>query len=322
MNNISFHFIVKSFNFSRYIVDYLNSLKYQINTYSNNYSIYLTLVDDFSNDDTVAIAKEWISNESHLFEKTDLVINPSNFGISKTQIIATKLIRSDLFHIMDGDDVYNYLNIFQFIMNANKFDFYFSPIITFNKNNYKFKSFLRTLMPFYYFYESKDKTSLLKLFNPLPNPGSRISKNILMRRLYIIETNSDVLEIERFLVGGDLISWIDAFANEELTKGFAFEPYVLYRFGSGVSTNREVRNRSFQLDLSLLGFGVVLRKRTLNNFILRIKLKFGQFKLIIKNFHRQLPFAFKELYLINKLSRNHLSTIRFMSNNDVESVDL
>lgn len=308
MKNPHFHFLVKTYNFSNYIIQYLESVRFQISNYSRDYYIEITIIDDCSTDDTLEVVNEWMSEKSSVFNKVTVKCNEKNLGIIQTQIIALNSINSDFFHIMDGDDFYNYFNIFEFIANADKYDFYFTPTIRFDYLDFKTTNFFKSFLPFFYFYTSKKKSEILLNLNPLPNPGSRISRKVLNFRLESYNI-SDIAKSH--LAGGDLLSWMDAFRNESISKGFGFLPYVLYRVGSGISTNKATSQKSFVIDIPDLGFGIIkYDKDFLEAIIYRSVMKLKQITRFIVSFLTgKLPYSIFFLIKINKRSKNHLLDI-------------
>jgi glycosyltransferase involved in cell wall biosynthesis len=310
MNRLRFQFLVKTYNFSQYILDYLNSLKYQIINHSDGYIIDLTIVDDCSSDNTVSKVKSWLNKEYLLFNEVKIIINPNNLGVAANQIVTVKSINTNLFHIMDGDDIYNCYNVFDFILKADTYDFYFSPTIRFNYLEFKTTSFWRSLLPFFYFYNSKDKIRILKEFNPLPNPGSRVSFQVLTNRLLDTFQRGDSFDCSKELVGGDLVSWIVAFDDHTAKKGFSFTPYVLYRVGSGVSTSFN-KNRTFELDLTSMGYGIITKNRApIYQIIFKLRLKLNQLSIMLKAFLlNAFPLRIKSIININNQSQKHLLEI-------------
>jgi glycosyltransferase involved in cell wall biosynthesis len=305
---LHFHFLVKTYNFSSYIIDYLESLRYQITHYSRDYYVELTVVDDCSSDNTVEIVNNWLIKYKNLFGKIEVLSNPYNLGISQSQLLTLNKVNSDYFHIMDGDDLYNYPNVFEFIINANQYDYYFSPTIRFNFFNYKKSSFIRSLLPYLHFYRSKDKLGILSNYNPLPNPGSRVSKELILRRLEEVNYSIDYV---LHLSGGDIVSWLYAFNSKEYKIGYSFIPYVLYRVGSGVSTKKNSQKRSFDIDLSNLGFGQLKYDRPfLLRALSRIQFKISQFIVILVSvIIERFPYPLKEIIMIDRKSREHLNVI-------------
>lgn len=302
---LHFHFLVKTYNFSSYIADYLESLRFQITNFSRDYFVELTVVDDCSDDNTLETLNDWLASHGLIFDKFEVLVNHKNLGISQTQIVALNAIKSDFFHIMDGDDVYNYPNIFEFITNANQFDIYFSPTIRFHYSTYKKSSFIRSLLPYLHFYWSKDKIKILLKYNPLPNPGSRTSKELLIRRLEDANYSDDSM---LYLSGGDLVSWLEAFSNKGYAIGYSFLPHVLYRVGSGVSTKKTNTKRSFDLDLSKIGYGQVKYDSPfLLKGLQRIYFKVSQlFVLFVSVVIKAFPCTINQIIIVDKKSRDYL----------------
>lgn len=91
-------FVVTSYNYEKYILDTLESIKNQ--TYQN-YEIIV--VDDFSVDNSVEIVERFISDNQDL--KITLIKNDKNIGQLGTMIRGLKEARGQFISFIDSDDV-------------------------------------------------------------------------------------------------------------------------------------------------------------------------------------------------------------------------
>lgn len=62
-----FTFFTLSFNQEKYIIQHLESIKYQIETYGAEYLIHYIICDDSSSDKTIYYAKKWLERNKRLF---------------------------------------------------------------------------------------------------------------------------------------------------------------------------------------------------------------------------------------------------------------
>lgn len=77
MKEILVSVVVVSYNSSEYILDCLESIKDQ--DYKN---LELIITDDYSQDDTIRIAKYWVANNSERFINTRIIESCSNTGVA------------------------------------------------------------------------------------------------------------------------------------------------------------------------------------------------------------------------------------------------
>lgn len=73
-----FSVVVLTYNSSEYILDALNSVKLQ----SIHNELELIITDDCSSDNTIKICKNWLSDNSSCFLKSQLIVSQENTGIS------------------------------------------------------------------------------------------------------------------------------------------------------------------------------------------------------------------------------------------------
>ena len=92
---------ISLFNYERFVVDCLDSVRDQTHT-----NIELVVVDDASqNDDSVGVAKEWITANSARFDRTVLVSHTENQGLAQARNTAFQIARTDLVFVLDADNI-------------------------------------------------------------------------------------------------------------------------------------------------------------------------------------------------------------------------
>lgn len=324
VNNIDFQFIVKTYNFEEYILRYLFSVKYQIENFGSGRLIEIVIVDDCSTDDTMRCFHTFIERYQDLFKNVVMFVSKENCGVLKTHKTASNLINSDFFHIMDGDDFYSLHNIFEFTSRSNTYDYLFSPNLTFTQVDSKFKLKFNFKAYFRVRFIS-NKLSVLKDFSPIPNPGSWVSRAAMKynKELEMEQANnynlSNFYENELGLDGGDHLVWIILFTDLKFNYYFFDLPFVIRRFGSGVSTNinhpKFVGNRDLLLNEF---YGLKLGPMFSSNskylkYLSRAKIFVDNIIFLLFNLNKSFPF-FKVQFSLRKYRR-------FISDLEQEEMD-
>lgn len=92
--------IISAYNYDRYIIDTLESLKRQ--TYSN---IEIILMDDCSQDNTKTIVNEWVTENADKFTDFIYVRLPRNLGFEWAVNIGLCLSKGEYVVFHDADDI-------------------------------------------------------------------------------------------------------------------------------------------------------------------------------------------------------------------------
>lgn len=112
MNNEYFTFGVLTYNQEEWVVECLNSIKYQINNYGREYHCKLIIVDDASKDSTVMVIDQWLNNYGSIFDNIIFNKNTNNLGTVKNYQKIISLIGDENFKVIAGDDVFSSRNLF------------------------------------------------------------------------------------------------------------------------------------------------------------------------------------------------------------------
>lgn len=107
-----FSFIVISYNHEKYILEHLESIKYQIINFGKYISCNLIIADDGSKDKTVELCKFWLDKNANLFNKINIIADGVNRGTCKNLSLALKYLETDKCKLTAGDDVYSCENLF------------------------------------------------------------------------------------------------------------------------------------------------------------------------------------------------------------------
>lgn len=110
MNN--FTFIVITYNHEKYILEHLESIRYQIVNFGKNIACNIIIADDGSKDKTVELAKFWFEENINLFNNIKIIADGLNRGTCKNLSLALKYLDTDKCKLTAGDDVYSCENLF------------------------------------------------------------------------------------------------------------------------------------------------------------------------------------------------------------------
>lgn len=116
-----FTFCVLAYNHSAYIIEHLESIKYQINNYGQCIDCSLIISDDASKDDTVLKVEGWLFENSCLFKNVIKIFNKANVGTCQSVINIVKALDTRFCKITASDDLYTSENIFGFISKNSSF---------------------------------------------------------------------------------------------------------------------------------------------------------------------------------------------------------
>lgn len=225
-------FIALSYNHEKYIIEHLESIKFQVERFASEPCSVL-VVDDCSRDRTIEKASAWIKRNGNLFRKAEIVASPKNAGISKNFIKAISLIEEDRFKILAGDDLYAMNSVFDVI---NKFDLFVTPVIPFSEDRVSKCSAKRGIST-YYQYKAEPisiETARMNLskWRLFSTPGVFLSRRLV--------EDDDLQEyILQYRQIEDLPMWHYLFEvkREQMTIDKTAVPYVMYRVGTGISTS-------------------------------------------------------------------------------------
>ncbi len=114
-----YSFGVLSYNQENYILELLESIKFQILRYGKSIDFFLYIADDASQDRTVVIASEWISDNSFLFKGYDILRSDYNVGTTAGYEKLLNRIDTEFFKVIAGDDVFARNDIFEELRSNN-----------------------------------------------------------------------------------------------------------------------------------------------------------------------------------------------------------
>ena len=110
-----FTFVAITYNHEKYIIEHLESIKYQIENFSKGKQVNLVISDDGSMDNTMLYAQQWIERNKYLFSEVELLTSEKNQGIIKNYLRATAAIKTPTYKLLAGDDLYYKNDIFEIV---------------------------------------------------------------------------------------------------------------------------------------------------------------------------------------------------------------
>ena len=110
---MDFTFGILSYNSEKYILETLNSIKYQIIHYGNGLKIQLIVADDGSKDNTCYYVRKWTEKNGQIFERCDFLFSKENEGTVKNYNKLIAAVLGKRFSMLAGDDLYADCNLFQ-----------------------------------------------------------------------------------------------------------------------------------------------------------------------------------------------------------------
>ena len=117
---MEYTFGVITYNHEKFILELLESIKYQKLVYGHDVKVNLVVSDDSSKDHTVYMVQEWIKINKSLFEECIVLESPSNQGVVSNFKKIMKYIKSEHFKVIAGDDVFADRNVFHCMKNADE----------------------------------------------------------------------------------------------------------------------------------------------------------------------------------------------------------
>ena len=109
-----FTFGMLTYNQEDYVIEHLESIKYQILNFGKDVKAYFVLSDDASKDNTVKYVEMWTEANKDLFAGIKIVAKKNNAGIVQNFLTMLNNIHTSHYKILAGDDLYYKNNLFEF----------------------------------------------------------------------------------------------------------------------------------------------------------------------------------------------------------------
>ena len=220
-----FVFGILTYNQENYVLETLESIKYQKINYGMDYEVSLIITDDASRDKTVEVIKSWVEKNSVLFKKVDLIANEKNKGtVANFKTIVSKITDEQL-KIIAGDDLIGQKNVFveYDTLNDKKLKTYVRVELCDGKIYYREKF----LIDFYYHKKyGTGRNYNLKTFRK--GKYVHTPSTLYTKQLYL---NAEVdKNLEGYHLFEDDPMWYSMIRNEEdLAIEFVEQGMILYR---------------------------------------------------------------------------------------------
>ena len=124
-----FTIVVVCYNQEVYILEALESIKYQIQNYLGERSIQLVIADDGSTDNTPKKIKRWLESNNNIFGQVDVLLAEKNEGTCKNQARAYRKIKGKHFFCMAGDDTFTNVDVFSQMELCGAYDVVAHPVV-------------------------------------------------------------------------------------------------------------------------------------------------------------------------------------------------
>ena len=226
-----FTFGMLTYNQEDYVIEHLESIKYQILNYGKNVKAYFVLSDDASKDNTVKYVEMWTEANKELFAGIKIVAKKSNEGIVPNYLTMLSNIHTSHYKILAGDDMYYKNNVFEFV---KKGSFIITPTISFAENRIlKFPTIDRYEILLLHNEKGKLKDYLrkrLRYSNCIDAPGVFINNSLIDEGL--------INELRKYQWVEDVPMWSYLFNKDTVDVQIVQEPYILYRGEVGISRNK------------------------------------------------------------------------------------
>jgi glycosyltransferase involved in cell wall biosynthesis len=119
---MKFSFVVLSYNHQNYIIEHLESIKFQIQEFGTGIEFQLIIADDGSRDRTIELVRMWIQSNSNLFTSCEVIADGVNRGTCYNYTKTWARIEGEYFKITAGDDVYSCENLFENLSLLDEFE--------------------------------------------------------------------------------------------------------------------------------------------------------------------------------------------------------
>lgn len=239
-------FGILTYNQEKYVVETLESIKYQKIHYGEFFDVSLIITDDASKDATVQVIRAWLEKNHAYFAKAELIANEKNRGTVANFLTILSKVGEEHLKIIAGDDLIGCKNLF------SQYE---------NLNDKKLKTYLRIelcdgviycrekfLIDFYYHRKyGKGRNYNLKTFRRgkyLHTPSTLYTKQLFV--------NAECEEsLEGYQLFEDDPMWYSMIKNEmDLEIDFVDQGMVLYRVHNQSVSNAP--NPIFQADMKRL----------------------------------------------------------------------
>lgn len=112
-------FIILSYNHESYIIEHLESIRFQIERWAGGRTCSIIIADDCSRDSTVRLAHAWLKSHKDLLVSYQILESLSNEGTCSNFVRVFPYVHGRRVKVLAGDDLYSSENIFELIDSAS-----------------------------------------------------------------------------------------------------------------------------------------------------------------------------------------------------------
>lgn len=251
-----FTFGVIAYNAESTIIETLESIRYQVESFGSGIKCYLIISDDCSTDSTFFLVNEWININKSLFYKTIILSTKKNSGLCVNYAQLVNNIMTDYFILISGDDLVCSRNVFQALADLGKNELRVHLPIIYNGERLEISDSNIARQLYYKGYRHSNKIDIRLLETMTPYNSIQIK---FLRRHYTPDSMEFIKRYRNF--EDDTSLYYILRNNSEASFSFCMEPLMIYRrSGTSLTTSVDNANQIRFLD-DLYSF----RKLTLKN---------------------------------------------------------
>jgi glycosyltransferase involved in cell wall biosynthesis len=229
---MDFTFGVVTYNSEEFVLETLESIRYQVEQYGKEHRTTLIVSDDASTDNTVEMVNRWIEKYGGLFARTQVMTVEKNTGVAHNVARILRNITDDCVRVTAGDDLISSFNAYEQAKkeNAGNMNIY-APMLIKDGNVYVDE---KNCINMFYLKDKKHTNKkdihLYEIKKPFFTP------DMFLRRRFYTEECLNVMEQYTQFEDNSSEYYILTH-NPEMVFDFIAEPVVLYRIHGGSLTS-------------------------------------------------------------------------------------
>lgn len=286
-----FTFGILTYNQENYVLQTLESIKFQKIQYGADIDVSLIITDDASKDQTVTVIKSWIAKNERYFDQINLIANEKNRGTVANFCTILRRVDKQGLKIIAGDDLIGCKNLFEEYKNLDdkKLKTYFRIELCDGRVYYREKY----LIDFYY-HELQERKREYNLKNFRRGRYLHTPSTLYTKQLFV---NADCEKnLEGYKLFEDDPMWYSMIKNEKnLEIDFVEQGIVLYRMHNQSVSN--VPNPVFREDLNRLREQFYADTKGMEKVYLKLKMFTNQWPMYLN------PGAYVNKYINMKRER-------------------
>lgn len=310
---MEFAFGVLTYNQEEFILETLESIKYQIETYGENNEFHIVVSDDASKDSTTSLVNMWLKKNSILFNSFELLVAEKNMGIVKNYNTTIEILKekSQYYKVIGGDDLFSKNNLFDYIEDLKDNDIvsFFPLYLIGDKISYDEKRLRR-------FIHIKNKNTYKSNLVEMMKGGFFHTPSTFYNSYLYTEPVKEFVNKFR-LFDDDPMWYMFLKQNTDIKIKFNVKPLIIYRIHENSVSNNRIK--STEISRKFLKELIKLRKyyyQDSDNIYMKIyqlisinSMKIGSPYLRPINYIREAESLFKKIFFKSKKELNASSNI-------------